>query len=161
MRRCGGPESKGCTVRPLEVVRAAYGTAELLAPGAAECFFIARAPDAHGRTFIRVLGARHLLQATATAIFGGGAPLHWISAGADALHALTMLGLSVVDRRRRHAAVANACIALAFAAGELRSGIPRRRPQLDGHRVGLTGQAAGDDRVDALVSGASHTRMGP
>jgi hypothetical protein len=33
-----------------------------------------------------------------------------------------MLVLAALDRRRRHAAVANAAIALAFAAGELRTG---------------------------------------
>jgi len=109
-------------VKPLEMLRAAYGAAELLAPGAAECFLIGRSPDVHARTFIRVLGARHLLQAAALTAFGGGAALHRISAGVDALHALTMLVLAAVDRRRRHPAVANAAIALAFATGELRSG---------------------------------------
>ncbi|WP_285247685.1 MULTISPECIES: hypothetical protein [unclassified Pseudarthrobacter] len=149
-------------MRPLEVVRAGFGSAELLAPGAAECSLIARGPDAHARTFIRVLGARHLVQATATTIFGGGAPLHWISAAVDALHALTMLGQAAVDRRRRHAAVANAAIALAFAAGELRSGTLRGRLHLDReHRAGITGQAVGHEQADALVSGARHTRIGP
>ena len=115
-------------MRPLEIIRAAYGTAELLVPGGAERFLVARAPDAHASTFIRVLGARHLLQATTIATFGGGAPLHWISAGVDVIHALTMVVQAAVDRRRRHAAVANAAVALAFAAGELRSGTPSGRP---------------------------------
>lgn len=123
-----------------ETLGSGQGSAELLAPGAAECLLIARAPDAQSCTFIRVLGARHLLRAAATTIFGAGAGLHWISAGADALHALTMLGLAAVDRRRRHAVVANAAIALAFAAGELRSGTPIGRPQVHrAHRVGLPG----------------------
>ena len=50
-------------MRPLEVIRAAYGALELLAPGAAERVLVGRAPDARARTFIRVLGGRHLLQA--------------------------------------------------------------------------------------------------
>ncbi|MDQ0147758.1 hypothetical protein [Pseudarthrobacter niigatensis] len=109
-------------MKPLEIVRAAYGTAEFLAPGAAESFLTGRSSDAHARTFIRVLGARHLLQAASITAFGGGAALHRISAGVDALHALTMLVLAAVDRPRRYPAVANAAIALALATGELRSG---------------------------------------
>ena len=109
-------------MRSLEACRATYGMVELLAPGAAEFFLIGSVPDVHTRTVVRVLGARHLLQAAATTAFGGGAALHQISAGVDSLHALTMLVLAAVDRRRRHPAVANAAIALAFAAGELRSG---------------------------------------
>jgi len=115
-------------VKPLDVLRAAYGSAELFAPGAVACFLVGRIPDTHARTFIRVLGARHLLQAAATSTFGGGAALRRTSAGVDALHALTMLVLAAVDRRRRHPAVANAAIALAFAAGELRPGARRGRP---------------------------------
>jgi hypothetical protein len=108
-------------MRPLEVIRAAYGAVELLAPGATERVLVGRAPDARARTFIRVLGGRHLLQAAVTAT-AGGPVFHRIGAGVDALHALTMLVLAALDRRRRHAAVANAAIALAFAAGELRTG---------------------------------------
>ncbi|GGH91626.1 hypothetical protein ACFFGR_05495 [Arthrobacter liuii] len=148
-------------MRAFEVLRAAYGTAEVLAPGAAECFLIGRAPDAHARTFIRVLGARHLLQAAAATTLGGGAALHWISAGVDALHALTMLALAAVDRRRRQPAVANAAIALAFAAGELRSGTRAGvRSQISCPCGGLTGQPVGDCSVDVLVRGTRHTRMG-
>ncbi|MDQ0769420.1 NAD(P)-dependent dehydrogenase (short-subunit alcohol dehydrogenase family) [Pseudarthrobacter defluvii] len=104
----------------LEVFRAAYGTAELLSPGAVEGFLIGQAPDSHARTFIRVLGARHVLQATVSN--RGGTVLHRLGGGVDALHALTMLALAGLDRRRRHAAVASAAIALAFAAGEVRCG---------------------------------------
>lgn len=125
-------------MKPLELLRAGYGSAELLAPGAVACFLIGRIPDAHASTFIRVLGARHLLQAVATSTFGGGTALRRTSAGVDFLHAVTMLVLAAVDRRRRHSAVANAAIALVFAAGELRSGPACvGRSQIQGH-PGLT-----------------------
>jgi hypothetical protein len=105
-------------MRPLEVVRAAYGAAELLAPGAVEGLLLGRRPDERARRVIRLLGARHLVQAIATA--RGGPALHRLGGGVDAIHAATMAVLAAADRRRRHPAALNAAIALVFAAGELR-----------------------------------------
>ena len=66
-------------------------------------------------TTLRVLGARHLVQAAVT--------LRWpvpgmLAAGAavDGIHALTALALAAADRRQRHAALADAAIAAAWAA---------------------------------------------
>jgi hypothetical protein len=98
-----------------------------MAPSAAECLRIGGSPDPHARTFTRILGARHLLQAAANVAFGGGAAMNRLSGGVDALHAFAMLVLAALDRRRRNAAVANAAIALAFAAAEIRSGTLRAR----------------------------------
>ncbi|MFJ8690702.1 hypothetical protein [Micromonospora wenchangensis] len=63
---------------------------------------------------LRVLGARHLTQTALT--------LRWpvpgvLVAGAavDAVHALTALALAAADRRQRHAALADAAVATAWA----------------------------------------------
>ena len=105
-------------MKPLELLRAAYGTAELLSPGTVEGLLIGRAPDQRARAVIRILGARHLLQAVVTA--RGGRTLHRLGGGVDLVHALTMVALAAFDRRRRRPAVVNAAVALAFAAGEWR-----------------------------------------
>lgn len=102
----------------LELIRTAYGTTALIAPGAVEHLLSGHAPDERARTVIRILGARHLLQAAVTA--RGSRGIHLLGCGVDLLHALTAAGLAVVDERRRPAAAANAAIALAFAAGEQR-----------------------------------------
>ncbi|BCT74274.1 hypothetical protein SCMU_01160 [Sinomonas cyclohexanicum] len=105
-------------MRPLETVRAAYGTVELLAPGAVEHLLLGHRPDERARTVIRILGARHLLQALVTA--RGGPALHRLGGGVDIVHAVTMAALAGADPKRRRAAAINAAIALVFAAGELR-----------------------------------------
>ncbi|GAB2756042.1 hypothetical protein [Sinomonas soli] len=105
-------------MRPLETVRAAYGTVELVAPGAVERLLLGHRPDDRARTVIRVLGARHLVQALVTA--RGGRTLHRLGGAVDVIHAVTMAALAGADPRRRRAAAVNAAIALVFAAGELR-----------------------------------------
>lgn len=105
-------------MRPLEVFRAAYGLAELLAPGTVERLIVGTVADERARKVIRILGARHVLQAIVTA--RGGRTLHRLGGGVDGLHALSMAALAAFDPERRRAAAVNAAIALAFAAGELR-----------------------------------------
>jgi hypothetical protein len=105
-------------MKPLETLRAVYGAAELLLPGTVERLLVGTTPDARARKAIRILGARHLLQAAVTA--RGGRTVHHFGGGVDTLHALTMVGLAAFDPERRRAATVNAAIALAFAAGEFR-----------------------------------------
>jgi hypothetical protein len=105
-------------MKPLEVLRAAYGGTELLAPGTVERLLLGSGLDSRGRKALRVLGARHLLQAAATA--RGGATVHRVGGSVDVAHALTMLALAAFDPPRRRVALLNAAIALAFAAGEFR-----------------------------------------
>lgn len=105
-------------MRMLEVIRAAYGATELLAPGTVERLLLGSGLDARGRKGIRVLGARHVLQAAVTA--RGSASVHHVGGSVDVAHALTMLALAAFDPPRRRVALLNAAIALAFAAEELR-----------------------------------------
>ncbi|WP_369046051.1 hypothetical protein [Sinomonas sp. P10A9] len=103
---------------PLELVRAAYGATELLAPGAVERLLLGSVPDARARTVVRILGARHLAQALVTARAGAG--MHRLGGAVDAVHALTMAAVAALDPKRRRAAAVNAALALVFAAGEFR-----------------------------------------
>jgi hypothetical protein len=95
-----------------------------LALGAA---FVA-APDralglVHARTdralsiAVRVLGARHLLEATVA----GRARSRWagVAAGVDALHAASMLGIAAAGPRRRRPALVSAGLAGAMTALEV------------------------------------------
>lgn len=80
-------------------------------------------PDRLAVGLTRVLGVRHLAQAGASLLF----PVRrtWLAgAGLDGLHAVSMVGLALVDRRRRRPALADAAIAAgwgltsAFVASE-------------------------------------------
>lgn len=104
-------------MRPLDVLRAGYGLAELLAPDLLEGRLLP-AGDTHALTALRVLGARDLVQAAVGA--SSGRSLHRAGGVVDGLHALSMVALAALDRPRRPAAAVNAAIALAFAIGEVR-----------------------------------------
>jgi hypothetical protein len=66
------------------------------------------------KRIMRVLGARHLVQAIAEHLFGDEALR--VGACVDALHALTGFGFACVDVRWRRAALADAMITSGFAA---------------------------------------------
>lgn len=111
-------------MRPLEAVRAAYGLCELLAPDFVSGQLLGKAPDRRARVVIRVLGARHLVQAGLT--FRAGSVAHGIGGGVDGIHAASMLALAVLDPGRRTSAAVNAAIATLFAAAEFQ-GLPAHR----------------------------------
>ncbi len=98
--------------------RAALGTAYLLFPALpgriAGTDHNARA----ARVTARILGARHLTQALATAGQPASAVLA-LGTEADAAHAASMAILGVVSRRWRRAALADALIAATLAAAGL------------------------------------------
>jgi hypothetical protein len=105
------------------VVRAGWGALLLFRPdtglGALEGSSDTSEP---ARAVIRILGARHLVEL--------GLELHhgpsWRRAGGviDAIHSVTALGFATLDHRWRRAALADALVAGAFAAGGLRSEDP-------------------------------------
>ena len=103
-------------MKPLEVVRGVYGMCELLAPDFLTGRLLGTTPDSKARTVIRILGARHLIQAVLTARAGHTA--HRIGGSVDAVHAASMVLLAALDVRYRTPAAANAVLALVFAAGE-------------------------------------------
>jgi hypothetical protein len=71
-------------------------------------------------TITRVLGARHLLQALATAWAeaAGLPPVPVLLAGAavDATHAASMIGFAIISRPLRHAALADAVLETGLGA---------------------------------------------
>jgi len=72
--------------------------------------------DRRAMTTMRVLGLRHLVQAAA--VEGRGQRVRG-GVLVDLLHGVSMLLLACFDARRRKAALLDACVAFAFAAGGL------------------------------------------
>jgi len=116
--RRGSFEDRMPPVRAIEVVRAGWGLALLLAPSQ-----VLRALEGRGnrrtRTVTRLLGARQLSQAAwsglrpSRSVLVGGAVI-------DLVHAGTAMVLGVVDDRWRHVALSDAGIALAWGLAGLR-----------------------------------------
>lgn len=114
----------------LPAIRASYGVALLMAPGAVVYLGTGRYPGRRARRVARLLGARHLIQAGVSAF----APLPGVlavGAGVDALHAASMLMLATVGRGMRRAALTDALAAALFAAAGVSAarvpgGVPRR-----------------------------------
>jgi hypothetical protein len=106
--------------RALQLTRAGYGVALLLKPGLT-IRLATRGPPSRGACRVAwLLGARHLAQATLTAL----APrpgVFAVGAAADALHAASMLMLAVVDRAARRTALMDAMAEAGFAAAGLAS----------------------------------------
>jgi hypothetical protein len=104
--------------RALQLSRAGYGVALLLKPGLTIRLATGRPPSQRACRVAWLLGARHLAQATLTAlaprpgVFAAGA-------AADALHAASMLMLAMVDRAARRTALTDAMAEAAFAAAGL------------------------------------------
>ena len=70
--------------------------------------------DAKSRAVARILGARHLVQAVSSGIKPSAEVLAmgvWV----DGVHALTALGLALVDRRRARAGLTDAAVAALWA----------------------------------------------
>lgn len=65
------------------------------------------------RRLVRLLGARHMLQAAAEQRFGGTA--RQIGVGVDLIHAATDVAFGYVDPRWRRAVLTDAAIAAGFA----------------------------------------------
>ncbi|WBB71365.1 hypothetical protein O7602_16515 [Micromonospora sp. WMMD1128] len=93
--------------------RFAWGALLLLAPGTL-LRPVGPATTA-ATTTLRVLGARHLAQ-TAVVLRWPAPGVLAAGAAVDGVHALTALALAAVDRRQRHAALADAAVAAAWAA---------------------------------------------
>ena len=100
---------------PMTIVRSGLGAVYLVAPEWIPVLLGVRL-DRRARLVLRVLGARHLIQA---GVVSSAPAQRWalvIGCGVDAIHAASMLLLAAVDRRRRRLAGAAAGVAGAFAA---------------------------------------------
>jgi hypothetical protein len=101
--------------RLLQLARAGYGAALVMAPGLVTYLATGRFPGRRGRRVAQVLGARHLAQAAVTA-FVPVPDVFALGAEADAAHAASMVMLATADRGARHAALTDALAEAAFAA---------------------------------------------
>jgi hypothetical protein len=102
----------------LELLRIAYGLAELTMPSTLSGALLDHVPDKRMRVALRILGARNVVQGVTTlATQGRVGPLGGF---VDLAHAASMVGLALVDGKRRRVALLSASTAALFAAGELR-----------------------------------------
>lgn len=115
-------------MKTLAAARAGYGMVELFAPGLLAERLLGQRLDPPARLIARILGARHLAQACVS----GPAPTAAVLAlgvEVDALHAASMIGVAVLSRRWRPAALISAAVAAGFAtAGVLAMRNARRDP---------------------------------
>jgi hypothetical protein len=109
----------------LTIVRVLYGSALLLAPDS----LIGEQAGRSERAFARILGARHLVQAA----LAGPRPtprLLRVGAAIDAIHAATMIALTVWKPRHCALASANALAAASFAGAGIFAA--KQRDRLNG-----------------------------
>lgn len=100
--------------RYIEFIRAGWGAALLIAPGAVLARLHGVRIDRKALVVSRILGARHIVQAS---LSGANPTPEILAAGVwvDTVHSLTALGLAVADRRRARAGVADAVVAALWA----------------------------------------------
>lgn len=103
----------------LEPLRAGYGICQLTRPDFMASKLLRHRLDSRAKVVVRVLGARHLLQAAVIGLAPHSTFLHLGGAVVDLLHASTMVVLALSDGRRRKAALADAAVACIFATAEL------------------------------------------
>ena len=101
-------------VRGIECMRAGWGAVLLVAPGRVLTSVRMVRVDRKSLIVARILGARHIVQATLSGI--NPSP-EMLAAGVwvDTVHSMTALGLAVVDRRRIQGGVADAIVAALWA----------------------------------------------
>ncbi|MGW5361168.1 hypothetical protein [Actinopolymorpha pittospori] len=102
----------------LEATRAGYGSLQVTVPNLLATRLLAAPLTPVERRAARVLGARHVVQAAATAALPTPAAYR-LGAGVDGLHALSMVALAAADASRRRIAVAEAVSAGVFAVAGL------------------------------------------
>jgi hypothetical protein len=100
-------------VRPVALARAGWGAALLGWPDQVLALAGVRG-DPRARTAARVLGARHVAQATLSALRPSGRVL-LLGVAVDGLHLCTDLAVGVVDRHRRRLALADAAVGAVLA----------------------------------------------
>jgi hypothetical protein len=96
------------------VVQVVWGMTLLIAPGVVLQVLGGANEDRTPERVMRVLGVRHVLQATGEYVFGDAALR--LGVRIDELHALSGFGFACANARWRRAALADAAITSGFAA---------------------------------------------
>jgi hypothetical protein len=94
-------------VNPIALVRAAYGSALLLAPDRMLQLYGGPVEDGAAQAVARVLGGRHLVQAIVTK----GGSFSRVGALVDLLHATSMFAFGGVSREHRRPAFIDGTVA--------------------------------------------------
>lgn len=118
------------TMRLHEVTRLSWGIVLLIAPSGVSRTLTGVRLDGRARAVARVLGVRHLTQALLLARTNGDAARR-VGRVVDALHALSMIGLSTVDPTLRRPALADSALEGLFVltgAGHPSHAEPDRQP---------------------------------
>lgn len=102
------------TVDHFAALRVGYAALLLAAPDPVIGLYTGHRADPLTRAVTRLLGSRHLIQGILT---GGTPSTHVLALGVkvDLAHAASMLGLAVLDQRRRRAGLIDAAVAGSFA----------------------------------------------
>ena len=145
-------------VRVTELVRAAYGLGELVAPDALSRGALGVRRNPRERTVARLLGARHLVQAVLTTLLPDQRT-RLVGGGVDALHSSSMVVWALVDRRRARQAWGEAVSAALFAGAELGPLLPPLVREVQAHRG--RGTAAGGAIAPTGVLGISGAPASP
>lgn len=145
------------TVRPIEIARAGWGLALLVAPGQVLRNFHGVRVDRTSVVVARVLGARHLTQAVLSGVDPSPEVLAmgvWV----DVAHGASALGLAAVDHTRARAGLLDAGLALTWALAGHRalrhpdSQSPRHDRRRDALARGLLRHLPGGRLVQAEVA---------
>ena len=94
-------------------VRSGWGALLLVAPGPILRLMGGVDEGRTPRRLVRILGARHIVQAAVEQRFGGTA--RKLGVGVDVIHAATDIAFGYIDPRWRRAVVTDAAIAATFA----------------------------------------------
>jgi hypothetical protein len=105
--RSGDEEPRMTDWRAADLVRLTAGVLDLTAPAAVASTELGHAPRAGDLVVFRVLGARQVLQAWATAVTGWGA----LGAVVDLAHLTSMVPVALLSRRWRRAALLQIAVA--------------------------------------------------
>jgi hypothetical protein len=114
----------GTAPRLFQAARACYGATLLVAPGTVIRAVTRRPAGSRTCAVVRLLGARHVLQAAATTAAGAGTGPLGLGAAIDLTHAASMAGLALADRQVRRLALTDAAIETSFAAAGLSAAWP-------------------------------------
>jgi hypothetical protein len=109
------PVGTAAASRALQLTRASYGVALVLAPGALVYLATGRFPSRRARRVAQLLGTRHLVQVAVTA-FVPVPDVFTLGAEVDAVHAASMVLLAPAGGTARRAAVLDTLAEAAFAA---------------------------------------------
>jgi len=101
----------------VQALRAAYGIVLLTRPEAIATPVLGRHLDRTGLLVARILGARHLVQATAYGVMPTP-PSPVLGLGVDAAHASSMVVVACGARRHRRAALTSAAISSGLALAD-------------------------------------------